>query len=358
MLLEDVHAVEVYEPVGHRPSPVLLTAQVAAYLTALVTSYLVLWAVWPNAKSVEAARRTMQLADVTRPILFFGDSSVDFFEEGETDQRGILAMLNDILSQPDVGSAANSGFTLPLFHDMFTLLERPGSHVQTAIICINLGFLSPAWYMRPDPFYCQSRYFLKHNGAVAQAFYRPLVAFRAVSPISYSQTDRDRTLLVYESRPFGSVSDLERLLDRIKDTPEADRAATIAIYMQPCTPDNPSLRALVDLVRKCRRAGIQTVPYISPINVQHGERILGPAFRDQVERNIKTICELLAAEGVEPVNLAFDLPHDVFEKRHPMSTHLIATGRMYVARRLRDAIEPAPDRTDDKSSESVVPARS
>lgn len=268
-----------FEQAGHGPSPTVLFVQIAGYLIALAAAYLALWIAWPNAKSVEAARRSMQLADVTRPILFFGDSSVDFFEEGETDQRGILAMLNDILSQPDVGSAANSGFTLPLFHDMFTLLERPGSHVQTAIICINLGFLSPVWYMRPDPFYCQSRYFLKHNGAVAQAFYRPLVAFRTVSPISYSQTDRDRTLLVYESRPFGSVSDLERLLDRIKDTPEADRAAaTIAIYMQPCTPDNPSLRALVDLVRKCRRAGIQTVPYISPINASTGSAFLVRRF--------------------------------------------------------------------------------
>ncbi|GMU93721.1 MAG: hypothetical protein AMXMBFR4_27790 [Candidatus Hydrogenedentota bacterium] len=347
-----------FEQVGHGPSPTVLFVQIAGYLIALAAAYLALWIAWPNAKSVEAARRTMQLADVLRPILFFGDSSAEFYEEGETDQRGILAMLDEMLPESGVGSAANSGFTLPLFRDMFTLLQQPKSRVHTAIICVNLGFLSPAWYMRPDPFYCQSRYFLKYNGIAAQAFYRPLVAFRAVSPVSYAQVDRDRTPLYFENRRFLTVGEMERFLEAAQDTPEADRTAAIAIYMQPCTAQNPSVQALIDLVRKCRDAGIRPIPYISPINVEHGEKLLGPAFREQTEHNIAVLCKLLADEEIEPLNLAFDLPHEVFEKRHPMSTHLTAPGRTYVAQRLRDAIAQADGVVQTATTTEAAPANS
>lgn len=347
-----------FEPAGRGPSPTLLAVQVAGYLIGLIAAYLALWTLWPNAKSVEAARRTMELADVSRPVLYFGDSSVDFYEEGETDRRGILAMLDEMLPDSGVGSAANSGFTLPLFRDMFTLLQQPESRVRTVIICVNLGFLSPAWYMRPDPFYCQSRYFLRYNGVVGQAFYRPLVAFRAVSPVSYTQVDRDRTPLYFEDRRFLTVGEMERFLDAAQDRQEAGRTAAIATYMQPVTARNPSVQALIDLVRKCRDAGIRPVPYISPINVEHGEKLLGPAFRKQTEHNIAVLRKLLADEEIEPLNLAFDLPHEVFEKRHPMSTHLIAAGRTYVAQRIKDAIAQADGVVQTATTTEAAPANS
>ncbi|GMU93719.1 MAG: hypothetical protein AMXMBFR4_27770 [Candidatus Hydrogenedentota bacterium] len=328
------------------PSAATLAAQTGAYLAVLFVAYMALWTVWPNQRSIDAAGQLLGLVDISRKIIFLGDSSV--FAHGDEDLAygSTIEILNSMLPEPMVGQAALMGLGPPHARDMLVRILHPESKVKTVILCVNLGFLSPAWYMRPEPFFGQFRYFLRFPGPVAQAFFRPLIAFRAIELDQFTPEQHRTTPIVYEGKSVAWAADVYPLLLYPDTTPGGLRMTAIARFMQPCAPSNPSLIALRDIARKCRNADIPLIAYITPVNYQRGEAAIGPAFRAQVEANAKLVSDTLLAEGARVLDLSFALEDPYFEQHNPLSVHVMGPGRRFIAERLRDELartSSAPD---------------
>lgn len=337
------------------PSAATLAAQTAAYLAALFVAYMALWTVWPNQRSVEAARDVLGVVDIDRQIIFLGDSSLFAHSDEDLVYGNTIEILNSLLPEPVVGQGTVLGLGPPHARDMLVRILHPESRVRAVILCVNLGFLTPAWYMRPQPFFGQLRYFLRFPGPVAQAFFRPLIAFRAIELDQFTPEQHRTTPIVYEGKSVAWAADVYPLLLYPDTTPGGLRMTAIARFMQPCTRSHPSLIALRDIARECRNAGIHLIAYITPVNYQRGEAVLGPAFRSQVHANAQLVTEALSSEGARVVDLTFALDDEYFEPKDPLSVHIMGPGRRIVAERLRDelahasnliephAIAPLPD---------------
>lgn len=320
------------------PSAATLAAQAGAYLAALFAAYMALWTVWPNHRSVDAARGSLDAVDISREIIFLGDSSVFAHSEEDLVHGSTIEILNSMLPEPMVGQGTVLGLGPPHARDMLARILHPESKVKTVILCVNLGYLSPAWYMRSQPFFGQLRYFLRFPGPVAQAFFRPLIAFRAIQLDQFTPEQHQTTPIVFDGKAVAWAADVYPLLLNPDTTPGGLRMTAIARFMQPCAPSHPSLIALRDIARKCRSAGVPLIAYITPVNYQRGEAVVGPAFRVQVEANAKLVSDTLLAEGARVLDLSFALEDQYFDQRDPLSVHIMGPGRRFLAERIRNEL--------------------
>jgi hypothetical protein len=308
-----------------------------------------LWMVWPNHRSVEAARDVIRFVDTSKPVIYFGDSSV-FAHPGDVQGYGdTTEILNDLLPEPMVGRAAVIGLAPSHIREIICNILPPATDVRTVIVCVNLGFFSPAWYLRPEPYFGQLQYFMRHPGTVAQAFFRPFIAFDAIRLDPYPRALHRSTPIVFEGRFMAWAEDVYPLLLYPDTTPGGLRMTAITRFMQPCTRSHPSLIALRDIARECRNADIQLIAYITPVNYQRGEAVLGPAFHQQVAANAKIVSETLLAEGARVLDLTFTLEDQYFDQRDPLSVHIMGPGRRFVAERLRDELAHASNSPEPRA---------
>jgi hypothetical protein len=116
-----------------------------------------------------------------------------------------------------------------------------------------------------------------------------------------------------------------------RSTPEARGLAFSLLYEYPLDPSHRKLRALRDLTALCRSKGIPLRFYITPIDVESGERTAGPAFRPRVAANVAAIRAALADQGATIEDWSALFPAGLFSYKEYPNEHLNAAGRRKLA---------------------------
>jgi hypothetical protein len=118
--------------------------------------------------------------------------------------------------------------------------------------------------------------------------------------------------------------------------------------MYPLTADHPRLRDMIDITRIFDSSRTRLLFYLTPIDYQTGNRLVGEAFSRRLRENSAVIRALLAAENVLAPDLTFSLGWEAFGWRGDGQVpggnkipdeHLAEAGRRYVATQVADSLK-------------------
>jgi pimeloyl-ACP methyl ester carboxylesterase len=286
-------------------------------------------------------------------VIYLGDSTL-LLPWGEVTTGEIL---QELLPDRRVGQVAHPAYGLELFHDYAAHMDRHGASPQTLVLPINLRSFSPAWDRRPAYQFTKESRILAMGLPLARLLLRPLDAFGFFQP-SISQEAfldapvYDGDVVVWQVRDFETLADDEILQEEAENAyreveledEETAQAVLTYHYMLDLEPDHRKLDAMVGVAELAAGRGVNVVFYISPVNVEQGERFLGSRFTERLADNIRVVQSRLDAAALDSVmllNLAFDLPAYDFTDLE----HLTEPGKEYVAEQIASAVQGEQDPT-------------
>lgn len=274
-------------------------------------------------------------------VLGWHDSSWHFIAREDTDRRMTGVMIAEQLDVP-MQWIGSGGYQPGIYQPFARALVRQPHHPRVVVFPVNLPRCTAVqWFRRPD---------LRFDAAIAVMDRwvrrpRPLVWVR---PRDFPSAADDAA---YEALPSPSRFSEKQLVrdfvavKHIRPTTDEEvrqrQAEIFAFHFgHPVDPGHERLRQLADTVTTLEGAGIRCVTYATPINVEAGDELLGPAFRPHVAAHVAAAQQVLADAGArtELVDWHDALPRDVFFHRYYAAEHLKEDGRRWVADRVSDLI--------------------
>lgn len=321
-----------------------------AFLVLLVVVHSGISMLFPASLPAEIVQFDRYLAQGV-DLLYLGDSTL-MLPVGEVTTGEIL---QELLPDRRVGQVAHPAYGFELFHDYAAHMDRHGASPQTLVLPINLRSFSPAWDKRPAYQFEKESTILEMGLPLARVLLRPLEAFGFFRPSISQQAFLDAP--VYDGDEIvGQVRDFETLAaDEILEEgaeityreveledEETAQAVLTYHYMLALESDHRKLDAMVAVAELAAERGVNAIFYLSPVNVEQGERFLGSEFGERLADNIQVVqsrLDAVALDRVKLLNLAFDLPAYDFTDME----HLTETGKEYVAEQIALAVEGERD---------------
>ncbi|MCB0208414.1 MAG: hypothetical protein KDJ52_03770 [Anaerolineae bacterium] len=300
-------------------------------------------------------------------VIYLGDSTL-MYPLGEITTGDIL---QEVLPDHTVGQVAHPAYNAELYRAYAGYLARQDAPPKIVIIPINLHSFSPEWDRRPTYQFESEKAVLTYGSLLSTLFYRPAATFGLFdSPIT---SDDFLTTPVFSgTTPIGYVADFEQRLGHSTLSAQTDDVAAayfsnvpadnedetletslLYYYMGTVGATHRQLQSLQATARRLKAGGIEPVFYITPVNYQLGERVLGQAFTRRLAENVARIEQQLNADGVDVLNLVFDLDAYYFID----TEHLTENGKAHVAEALAGRIESdQPARLTSASNSVPQPA--
>lgn len=319
---------------------------VKLFALLLVVSLVQLTLIQPNGRASKEMRRLASRLSANPGIVYFCDSTNASVAKDDVDRRAIAVCLEDSFAESNVCTLDGAAYHAGVYEACIDLMLSRGLRPQAVIIPINLRSLSPEWHLRPEYQFTKLIRELNHADDTLYRAASPLMELLKVfddEPISRAKFNRSPVYCGTEL--VGCVRDFENG-SYDEATPERTRNKFTFHYMYELGRDHEKLTALVRIAQKLQDARINAVFYITPIDVETGERLLPGRFRTQVAANINVILNELKPFQMPVIDLAFALPPQHFDWHRYPNEHLCASGRAFVAGILADSLQPL---TEDPS---------
>ncbi|MCE7984599.1 MAG: hypothetical protein DYG89_25785 [Caldilinea sp. CFX5] len=287
------------------------------------------------------------LLDQGVEILYFGDSTLWHPEGSQT----TAAMLQELLPDRRIGELSHAAYGMDVYRSYINFMLRQGYRPALVIIPINMRSFSPEWDQRPGYQFTQEKRVLALGLPLARAFGRPLSLFGGYEPM-ITQDDFLRSPVYAGTTKIGQVQDFE---DEDSVAPLAEGGGEQFVYYQELpadgdyqrlltyyymaevSPNHRKIRAMIDIAQRLQRVGVPVLFYVTPVNVELGDVYVGEAFRQQFAANVNVVQEQLAGQGIELLDLSFDLAAYFFTD----TEHLRQPGKQSIAEQLAARIDPA-----------------
>lgn len=287
------------------------------------------------------------LLDQDADVLYFGDSTLWHPEGSQT----TAAMLQDLLPARKVGELSHAAYGMDVYRGYINFMLRQGYRPALVIIPINMRAFSPEWDQRPSYQFTQEKRVLALGLPLARAFGRPLNLFGGYEP-AITQDDFLRSPVYAGTTKIGKVQDFE---DEESVAPLAEGGGEQFVYYQELpadgdyqrlltyyymaevSPNHRKIGAMIDIAQRLQRVGVPVLFYVTPVNTELGDVYVGESFRQQFAANVTVVREQLAAQGIDLLDLSFDLAAYFFTD----TEHLRQPGKQYIAEQLATHIDPA-----------------
>ncbi len=144
-----------------------------------------------------------------------------------------------------------------------------------------------------------------------------------------------------DGRMAGLVRDF---LEKSSSPGPEERKRRISFYfMSKLDAQHEKILALKRLAEKIRKAGAQPLFYVTPVNVEMGEKYGGPSFSNRVRLNVDVIKRELAGTGAPFLDWSFAFPSNQYfnnpGEERVIDEHVNALGRKEIAQRLADVLK-------------------
>ena len=312
---------------------------VLALLVALAQAAAVF--VLGRARPPAAALSIEARLDADAHIVFFGDSTVSWASAEDQDPRFISHLLSEKLPHYSMALLHHPGYQPNLYRTCCGYIERNGLQPRILIVPINLYAFAPCWDLSPDTQFEEITFYLEHPSLVARAWYKPLAVFRGLSRYRLSQEEFDLLPVYWGAERIGRMRDFSayptaRAPEELRMAWTRNRFILNAMYT--LHPRHRQVRALRAIARCARRIGAQVLFYVTPLNYESGQRLLGEAFAQKLAGQVAVLEQALAAEGHELLDLSRTLGSDHFGWTLTPNGHLRQSGRQCVAQALYRAL--------------------
>lgn len=278
-------------------------------------------------------------------VLYFCDSVMGGHSDEEA-RTTMADMLGETLGKP-VRSVSGAGYTAVVFTEYAALAVAAKTPPKLVILAVNPRSFCDGWFFSDAYSYTQLTRFLRLltlapgwktwrtalvdrlNGQTLEQRIGPAQDWTGGQPLAEYFLSKSRPAVGFApDRPDASRQDRDI------------RRHFLQNYMSvQIEPTHPMLTALVQTVDRLRAGGVQVLAYVTPVDVQEGERLAGPQFRAFLERDLGLIAGALRQRGIVCLNLGQSLPSDCFVDRDYACEHLSLRGRQLVVQALAQELE-------------------
>ena len=286
--------------------------------------------------------------DAEADIVYLGDSTLTF-PVGEVTLGEIV---QEMLPEHKVGEIAHPAYNLDLYLHYVRYILHRAHRPQIIVVPVNMRSFSPEWDLRPGYQFEKEKKTLTMGLLISRVFGRPLEIFGLYKPSISQETFLGATVYLGDE-PVGTVRDFEGAvaqdaatagqgdagfvyhdaLPSAEDT-EALRQALIYRYMARLKRDQRQLRAMLEIAELGRDNDVEILFYITPLNHQQGQRLLGESFVETLDQNVALVKSL--ADGREAMLL--DMSTDLEAFAFVDMEHMREVGKEHVAAELAAAI--------------------
>jgi len=306
--------------------------QKMSYSIRLVLILMILFACQSLIAKPEEPERVGELDDFLargNDIYYFGDSVLYYSYAYEPDHSTIPEFLMEALPGSNIGSFYNAAFQMDIYHAMCHYLISQGFRPKLIIIPINLRSFSPEWDQRPAYQFLEEKLFLLSPNDFIRNWAFILYRFNFFDNQILTSNEFDNTPIFFGKEKVGTIKTVRRDI-------------TLAFgsqYMYSLSPRHRRIKSMVGIAEMMQLNDTPVLFYITPINYEFGEKLIGASFDEQVKSNIALINGLLEEEGLTVLDLAYSLKDNYFKYSDCPDEHLLAEGRQYIAQQLSARIK-------------------
>lgn len=279
-------------------------------------------------------------AKLKAEIIYFGDSTINWASPSDISQESMSGLLQRLLPHVRVAKLTHASYQPDVYAAFAEYIARKGYNPRFVIIPVNLRSFSPEWDRQPLWQFEKEKLTLAMKDTWMMKFYRPLAVFKFFDP-AISRFDYDQTPVFIDGKFAGRVRDYDNP-DYREISEEKMKKKLIFRYMYTLTARHRKVLSLVHAAAVFKSAGIEPVFYITPVDIQAIERVLGPASVGRVANNVGVIRTALAGQNAQLLDLSTALPGGEFcwpadgdGPRYP-NEHLKLRGRMLVVKSLSE----------------------
>lgn len=266
-------------------------------------------------------------------VLLFGDSVMERTSRGDTDQRTLGTMIAEALQERPVATISYSAFNPQIFAALARVAVRLPRPPSVVILPVNLRCFSPQWDLNPAWQFEAELALIERYLSAPDTVILPIADIRE-APGFYASFDA--TPVSFPLSRLSTIGEF-RALVRQPSTDEAGRRARAAEifvyhYTHPLTAEHRKVRALREAVTTFIGAGCRVLCYLTPINHEAGERLLGSAFKPALRANAAVVASALRELPDVLQDLSEALPDEHFFHEDLATEHLNERGRSVLAR--------------------------
>jgi len=265
-------------------------------------------------------------------IYFFGDSVVDSIAKQDTDTRTISAMLQTRVPEKKIADISHPGYNQTIFEYLADYILRQPKRPEIFVIPVNMGIFSPAWD-KPEYQFEKERFYLTVEPTFLSIFLKPLAVLNVIDVNTVTHEDYIKLPVYYGEKKVGTVANFDGLSRTISNNDTTTRNALIFQYMYALHEDHPDLLSLERTIDHARSAGVKVYIYVTPIDVENGQKYVGPDFLKQVKANVDLVCAKVEQHGAPCLDIAFGVRSEDFS---PTAPHLNEKGRAFVAEQVAE----------------------
>jgi hypothetical protein len=277
-------------------------------------------------------------------ILYLGDSVLERISKEDVDRRTLDQMVADYLvGKKHLLCISHPAYHLKIYYYLLKIFTRTRQKPKQVILPINMRNFSPQWDLNP------AWQFDEEINAVKNYLENPRRKFQLFkySSSTYVLSEAEKRMEV--TYPFTSLNRIGQFNELINSKPTTDseklyRKTQIFIfhYLHPLTPAHPKILFLIKTLEMLRELKISVLIYITPINYQGGERLVGDGFINLIRANVDVIRHSIALfldnQDVRFMDLEETLTSDYFFNSDEASEHLNQHGREQLAKTIANEI--------------------
>jgi hypothetical protein len=272
-------------------------------------------------------------------LLMFGESNMVWTVRDEADRRHLAEMIRDELGgSVELQGMVGPGYNPRIIMAMLTALPTCASRPKVVIVPMSILMATTHWLAHPVLGYERTSNEM-----------RQLIAAGSARPKRLSKPS-DADWETYDHLPAPSLIGARRTVGELRLITSANpqtrwqqairlRHLMDSYNAERLEPDSIGVRLVADMATMIRDQKLQSVAYIPPINLEVGDKVLGPNSREHIERNaelLSTAYAEAAGESGTVVNAVGQCP--VSEFADPL--HLAEAGRRRLAALIAEAIRP------------------
>ncbi|MCC6694640.1 MAG: hypothetical protein IT365_03315 [Candidatus Hydrogenedentes bacterium] len=304
-----------------------------------VGQVVVCWWRWPG-EIPPVVLELHELRSQPADVLYLGDSTLMPSRTERCFDR-TPAMLQRAMPDVSVVPMVDWGCNLTYFSAVAACLEESKIPVGTVVFPINMRMVAPQLDNSPYRYFDKETVFLENDYLLFQFAYRPLASFKTFPNHCTRHRDFWALPVMDGEKNLGPAGNYRQWNEA--RVPEEYRPRLVMFfYMYSLTPDSHAVVEFGRLLDILNRAGIRALPYVTPLDMETGEKYFGDRFRQRIRENIGFFKEAAETRGVQLLDLSECLSGSYFVRGSIPDEHMYAAGREVVAERLAEALRQGP----------------
>lgn len=285
-----------------------------------------------------------QLRGAPGEAVYFGDSVTLFVGSKDKNRTYLPEMLGELTPETKIFPIRHFAYHLGIFSEYLFHLSQINKMPSLVIVPINISQFSPLWFSGPRYQFVKERTILRYASNPWMApFLTALLSFRAFNLNPIDESEFHKMSLRNGETVVAHVGDLK---DVRANNVTADQLKTYFMgwYLNPIPKDHERLSDLQRIVQITNQTRTRVIFYLTPIDYQSGDRLVGPHFSQQLQENASLVQAVLDRNGAHASDFTRSISSKHFawptDEKLP-SEHLNESGREQLAHLIAKEIERA-----------------